>query len=122
MAGLLLLDLHRVSAWVVVAANAGTGLWALAAHWRPGLRGRALWWSTVVAQVLVFAEVAVGVALIAGEGLTAPDMHVFYGFLAIVAVGILSAYRQQVEAWRYLLSGFGGLFVAGLVARAVSLA
>ena len=33
----------------------------------------------------------------------------FYGFVAIIAVGIIYSYRQQMEKHLYLLYGFGGL-------------
>jgi hypothetical protein len=45
----------------------------------------------------------------------------FYGFLGIIAVGILYSYRPQVQQWRYLLYGFGGLFIMGLGIRAMTI-
>jgi hypothetical protein len=107
---------------MVVLGNALAGLWALGAHWLPALRGRALWWFTVVAEVAIFVQVALGVGLVAGEGLEAPQFHLFYGFVAIIAVGILYSYRQQLAPWRYLLYGFGGLFLMGLGIRAMLVA
>jgi len=38
----------------------------------------------------------------------------FYGFVAIISVALLYAYRQQLKPHMYLLYGFGGLFVMGL--------
>ncbi|HEX9993569.1 MAG TPA: hypothetical protein VGB14_11640 [Acidimicrobiales bacterium] len=107
---------------MVVLGNALAGLWALGAHWLPALRGRALWWFTVVAEVAIFVQVALGVGLVAGEGLEAPQFHLFYGFVAIIAVGILYSYRQQLAPWRYLLYGLGGLFLMGLGIRAMLVA
>ena len=43
----------------------------------------------------------------------------FYGFVAIIAVGIIYRYRQQMASRLYLLYGFGGLFIMGLGIRAV---
>ena len=52
----------------------------------------------------------------------APGMRMFYGFISIVSVAILYAYRTQVRAWQYLLYGLGGLFLMGLGIRAMFLA
>ncbi len=112
-------DLHVVGAWVVIVANAGVGLWALAGHWLPALRTRALWWCTAVAEVAIFVQVGFGVALVAGEGRDAEQFHTFYGFVALVTVGIIYSYRQQLHRWRYLLYGLGGLFLMGLGIRAL---
>ena len=43
----------------------------------------------------------------------------FYGFVAIISVGLLYAYRNALRANMYLLYGFGGLFLMGLGIRAV---
>lgn len=116
---LILGDLHAGWAWVVIVGNGAAGLWALGAHWAPSLRTRALWWFTAAAQVSIFVQVALGVWLVAGDGRQIDDLHMFYGFIAIVAVGIIYSYRQQLQARRYLLYGFGGLFLMGLAIRAL---
>lgn len=117
-----LLDLHRSFAWVVVLGNAAVGLWALGAVWLEPLRVRALWWATVVAEVTIFVQVALGVAVQEVDGIEAPDFHLFYGFVALVAVGLVYSYRNQVKDHRYLLYGLGGLFLMGLGIRAMVLA
>ncbi|MEY4158329.1 MAG: hypothetical protein RL743_824, partial [Actinomycetota bacterium] len=43
----------------------------------------------------------------------------FYGFVAIIAVAIIYAYRVQMKSKVYLLYGFGGLFLMGLGIRAM---
>ena len=43
----------------------------------------------------------------------------FYGFVAIIAVAIIYSYRPQIAKYRYLLYGFGGLFLMGLGIRAM---
>jgi hypothetical protein len=43
----------------------------------------------------------------------------FYGFVAIISVAILYAYRSSLRANLYLLYGLGGLFLMGLGIRAV---
>ena len=113
-----LLDVHTSFAWVVVVANGVAGLWALAAAGLERLRHRVLWWFTAAAQVTVFAQVILGVAVMQADDIEAPELHVFYGFIAIIAVAILYAYRTQMWDRLYLLYGGGGLFVMGLVLRA----
>ena len=115
----LLLDLHAGWAWFVVIGNGLAGLWALAAHWWDPLRTRALWWFTLFVELAIFVQVALGVGLVAGEGIEAPQFHMFYGFVAIITVGIIYSYRSQLARHRYLLYGFGGLFLMGLGIRAI---
>jgi hypothetical protein len=105
----------------VVGANAIVGLWALAAHVLEPLRVRALWWCTGAAYVAVFVQVALGAALVAVEDIEAPEFHMFYGFLCLVAIAIVYSYRNQLEAYRYLLFGGGSLFIMGLAIRAMFL-
>ena len=104
---------------MVIISNGLAGVWALAAHRAPALRSRALWWFTVAAQVAMFVQVGLGVALVSGEGIEAPQFHMFYGFVALIAIGCLYAYRAQLRHRLYLLYGFGGLFVMGLGIRAM---
>jgi hypothetical protein len=115
----VLLDIHRAFAWFVIIGNGVAGLWALAAHRWPALRGRALWWFVVAVEVAIFVQVAMGVGLVAGQKLKAPKFHMFYGFVAIITVGLIYSYKAQMERYRYLLYGFGGLFLMGLGIRAM---
>lgn len=117
----MLLTAHDVVAWVVVVGNGVAGSWALVAHWFEPLRVRALWWVTGVAEVAIFVQAAIGVALLGRDDYADPQFHMFYGFLGIIAVGILYSYRPQVQPWRYLLYGFGGLFIMGLGIRAMTI-
>ena len=114
-------QVHADFAWVVVVANAAVGLWALAAHYREQLRVPALWRATLVAEVTIFVEVALGVALVAVRDFEVAQFHAFYGFVAIATVGIVYSYRQQVAPHRYLLYGLAGLFLMGLALRALTI-
>lgn len=118
---LSLATLHVDWAWVVVFSNALAGVWALGAHWAAPLRHRALWWFVVVAEVAVFVQVGLGVALTSLQDRVAGDFHTFYGFLTIIAVAILYAYRNQLRSRMYLLYGGGSLFIMGLAIRAIVL-
>lgn len=121
MAVASLRGIHEDFAWFVVIGNGLAALWALAAHFRSELRLRALWWFTLVAQLTVFVQVSLGVGMVAGQDIEAPQFHMFYGFLAIIAIGIIYSYRHQLSEHRYLLYGGGGLFVMGLGIRAMLL-
>jgi hypothetical protein len=104
---------------VVVIGNALAGLWALGAHLRPALRTRALWWFTLAVEAAIFVQVGLGVAAMQVEGYEPRQFHMFYGFVALVAVGILYSYRAQLRRRLFLLYGFGGLFLMGLGIRAM---
>jgi hypothetical protein len=112
-------DLHEGWAWFVVFGNALAGLWALGAHWLPALRTRALWWFTGLAELAIFVQVAFGVALMSSEDLAPAQFHMFYGFVAIIAVGIVYSYRAQLKNRIYLLYGGAGFFLMGLGIRAM---
>ena len=114
-----LLAIHEGWAWVVIIGNGMAGLWALAALRWPSLRTRALWWFTAFVELAVFVQVGLGVGLVAGQKLKAPQFHMFSGFVAIIAVGIIYSYRQQLRHRLYLLYGLGGLFIMGLGIRAM---
>ena len=111
--------IHEGWSWMLILGNGMAGLWALAALRWPSLRTRALWWFTAFAEFAVFVQVGLGVGLVAGQGVTAPQFHMFYGFVAIIAIGILYSYRHQLRHHLYLLYGLGGLFVMGLGIRAM---
>ena len=116
-----LVGVHDWFSWVVIVSNAMAGLWALVAHRRPSLRGRALWATTAAAQLSVFVQAGLGSWLMAAEGREAPDLHALYGFSALVAVGVAYSYRQQLRSHIFLLYGCTGLFLMGLGIRAVIL-
>ncbi|MHB1139925.1 MAG: hypothetical protein ACYC2O_13300 [Microthrixaceae bacterium] len=117
----MILDLHTAWAWVVVVGNALAGLWCLGAHWWPPLRVRAIWAFVVLMEATIFVQVALGVYMVAVEDITAPGMHMFYGFISIVAVAVIYGYRTQLRAWQFLLYGSGGMFLAGLGIRSMLL-
>ena len=117
--GVVLRDVHVAWAWVVVIGNGLAGLWALAAHRWPAVRSRALWWFTGVAEISLFVQVILGVVMVTAEDYEPPEFHMFYGFVALIAVAIIYSYRSQMAKHRYLLYGVGGLFLMGLGIRAM---
>jgi len=81
------------------------------------LRQRALWVAIAIVQVLVFAQVAVGVAYKNVEDVAPQELHELYGFSALFAVAILYGYRSQLREKQWLLYGLGSLFIMGLGIR-----
>ena len=106
---------------MVVISNGLVGLWALGADRIETLRSRWLWICTIAAQVSIFVQVALGVAVQNVDEIEPPRMHDFYGFIAVITVAIVYAYRLQLQERLYLLYGFGGLFLMGLGIRAMVL-
>lgn len=103
----------------MIVSNAVVGVWSLAAYWVRQVRVRPLWWSVIVAEVAIAVQVVLGVALTAGLDLKPLRFHMFYGFVALLTVALLYAYRSQVRPYLYLLYGFGSLFLMGLGIRAI---
>jgi hypothetical protein len=113
--------LHDTWAWVVVLSNGAAGCWALAANWLEPLRGKPLWWFVAAAELSIFVQVILGVVMVAGQGIQVAEFHMFYGFVAIITVGIIYSYRQQLAPHRYVLYGLGSWFLMGLGIRAMLL-
>ncbi|MCU1345612.1 MAG: hypothetical protein JWL70_1878 [Acidimicrobiia bacterium] len=112
-------NFHVGWAWFVIFSNGLAGLWALGAHRWESLRTRALWWFVGLAELTMFVQVGAGVYLVAKEKYVAKQFHMFYGFVGIIAIGILYSYKFQMRHKLYLLYGFGSLFVMGLGIRAM---
>ena len=106
---------------MVIIGNGLAGVWALAAQRYESLRTRALWWFTVFVEFSIFVQAALGVGMVAGQKIEAPQFHMFYGFVAIIAVGIAYSYRQSewVRLHVYGFYGGVGLFLMGLGIRAM---
>lgn len=115
----MLLRSHEVIAWFLIISNAIAGCWALAAQRIEVLRRRGLWALVVAAQLSTFASAITGVLLVNREQRPLGDFHALYGFSTIITVAILYSYRrsQFVGDRRYLLYGFGSLFLMGLGIR-----
>ncbi len=117
----VLVDTHEVLAWVVIVSNGLAGLWALAAHRDERFRVKQLWWFTAFAEIAVFVQVVLGVVILQSHKGEDYGFHVLYGFSAAFAVGIIYSYRGQLKDKKYLLYGFGGLFIMGLGLRLLSI-
>ena len=112
-------DVHLVNAWLMIGLNALAGCWCLAAYrWRR-LDARPMWILVVIAECTAFAQAVFGALLARADGIEIDDMHMLYGFSALVAIAILYSYRGSpfIEDKLPLLYGFGSLFIMGLGLR-----
>ena len=117
----MLLDVHRAWGYAAIVANFLAGAYTLCAWRWPRLRTRWLWWPTIIAEAMMLIQVFLGVLLVSVEDYEPPRFHMFYGFLAFIAIGLLYSYRY---VWRAsnrmeLAYGLGGLFIMGLGIRAL---
>ena len=117
----MLFDLHRAWGYAAIVANFLAGAYTLIAWRVPKLRNRWLWWPTIIAEAMMLIQVFLGVLLVSAEDYEPPRFHMFYGFVAFIAIGLLYSYRY---VWRAsnrmeLAYGLGGLFIMGLGIRAL---
>ena len=113
------MELHEGWAWFVVISNGAAGLWCLAVLVAPKFGGRPMWSFVALAEIALVAQVVLGVLLVSADDREAVEFHMFYGFIALIAIGIIYSYRQQMMHRIHLLYGFGSLFVTGLAIRAM---
>jgi hypothetical protein len=112
-------EVYEAGLWVQVGVNAAAGVWALAAHRWAALRMTALWIFTLIAQMVVIANVVMASVLVATYDWDFPELHMLYEFSGLVAIGIVYSYAQQLKTRRFLIYGGGGLFLMGLALRSL---
>lgn len=117
-----LLQFHAGWAWVLIFGNGLAGVWSLAAHKVLALRTRALFWFIGFVETAVFIQVLTGVIMVSSKAKSPPVFHPFYGFVAIIVIGFLYAYKDRLVPRLYLLYGFGSLFLMGVSIRALLVA
>jgi hypothetical protein len=113
-----LLDFHKGWSWVVIATNGLAGLVALAAWQVPHIRRR--WWVvlTAIAEVALMVQVTTGAILVSDESITAPRIHMFYGFVGFATVSLAYSSRDSMRGRLEMLYGLVGLFLMGIGIRA----
>jgi hypothetical protein len=116
----VLLDTHNVAGFVAVVANGVAGIVCLIAWRVHRWRGRWVWILTIVAETLFLFDIVVGTVLFAAYDYDdLPRIHMFYGFLVFLTVGLAFQYRDAMRGRTELLYGLVGLFLMGLGIRAV---
>ncbi len=117
-------DFHAGFSWFAVAANAVVGVWALASIRFRNLESRAMWVSVIIAQAAMVAQALAGVYLLTLGGLEVDRLHVFYGMLTVVMIGVGYVYAigsEWVKERRALFYGVLSIFLMGLGIRAMLL-
>ncbi len=107
----------------MIVANGLAGLLALAAWRFPARRGRPphrTWWviATALAEVALVVQVTTGALLVSDETITAPRIHMFYGFVGFATVGIAYSSRDSMRGRLEMLYAAVGLFLMGVGIRA----
>ena len=98
--------------------NGLAGVLALAAWRVPRLRGR--WWmvATALAEIALMVQVTSGAVLVSDETITAPRIHMFYGFVGFATIGLAYSSRDSMRGRVEMLYGLVGLFLMGIGIRA----
>ena len=115
-------DFHAFWGYLVIAINGLSGLYALAAFRWHSLRNKFVWIAVVVAELALMAQVTMGAILMSGSNYKGlPALHMFYGFVGFITVGLLYSYRYVFRAKNRMefAYGLGGLFLMGVGIRAV---
>lgn len=104
---------------MAIVANGLAGLVALAA-WRLSGQLRRRWWvvATVIAEIALLVQVTTGAILVSDETITAPRIHMFYGFVGFATVGLAYSSRDAMRGRLEVLYGLVGLFLMGIGIRA----
>tara|TARA_Y100001936_G_scaffold70691_1_gene69800 strand:- start:187 stop:582 length:396 start_codon:yes stop_codon:yes gene_type:complete len=114
-------DLHTTVAFLLIFTNAIAGVWGILLD-RESIKSIRFFWTAIVgAQIVVFAQAIVGVALQSAENIEPDDFHYLYGFSMIIAIALLYGYRNTIGNKKFLLYGLGSLFIMGLGIRAMFL-
>lgn len=103
---------------VAIVANALAGSVTLLA-WRVRRVPRR-WWVvlTALAEIALLIEVTTGAVLVSDETITAPRIHMFYGFVGFATVTLAYSSRDSMRGRVEVLYGLVGLFLMGIGIRA----
>jgi len=112
---------HGDWGYIAIVLNALSGLYALAAWKWPKLRGRTVWIGVIVAEAALMLQVLTGVILVSSKKYKAPGLHMFYGYVAFITVGLMYSYKYvwRARGWMELSYGLGGLFLMGVGIRGI---
>lgn len=112
-----MLAFHRNWAYVVIALNLAAGLWGLFTGIRKREAPRPLWPAIVAGQVALGVQVVVGVVLY--QSRKPPGLHLFYGFVVLIAAVLSYAFRSYSPRQTLLISSGIAVFIGAVSVRAV---
>ena len=103
---------------MAIVANGLAGVVALVA-WRFRHVPRR-WWVvlTALAEVALVVQVTTGAVLMSDDTITAPRIHMFYGFVGFATVSLAYSSRDSMRGRLEMLYGLVGLFLMGIGIRA----
>tara|TARA_B100001758_G_scaffold245498_1_gene258628 strand:- start:126 stop:521 length:396 start_codon:yes stop_codon:yes gene_type:complete len=114
-------DLHNTVAFFLIFTNAIAGFWGVLLDRRSIQSTRFFWVAIIAAQIIVFVQAIIGVAIQSKENVEPNDFHYLYGFSMIIAIALLYGYRNTIGNKKFLLYGLGSFFIMGLGIRAMFL-
>jgi hypothetical protein len=74
--------------------------------------------ATALAEIALLVQVTTGALIVSDETITAPRIHMFYGFVGFATVGIAYSSRDSMRGRVEMLYGLVGLFLMGVGIRA----
>ena len=89
---------HEVVAWLMILLNGASGIWSLQAHRNKQFRIAGLSWVTAIAQTTVIVHLFSGIAAASAENIEVPKFHLLYWSAAVLSVGVIYGYRNQLES------------------------
>jgi hypothetical protein len=78
-----------------------------------------VWIVVICAESMLMVLVIIGTVLVASFDYEPPRVHMFYGFLVFLTIGLAFQYRDSMRGRLELLYGLVGLFLMGLGLRAI---
>ena len=113
-------DAHVALAWVVIVSTRSPGCGRSGPTGGPRCGAGALWWFTAAAELTIFAQVILGVVLVAGQDMRGTAVpHVLRLRGPHLGRHHLQLPPASSRPSCYLLYGLGGLFLMGLALRAM---
>ncbi|HYH51523.1 MAG TPA: hypothetical protein VEG38_18410, partial [Acidimicrobiia bacterium] len=73
---------------------------------------------TALAEVALVVQVTTGAVLMSDDTITAPRIHMFYGFVGFATVSLAYSSRDSMRGRLEMLYGLVGLFLMGIGIRA----
>ena len=104
---------------MAILVNGATAVAGLVAWQRPAMRGRWLRPAVGVAHLALIVQVTTGAILEGSTAFAVDRIHIFYGFLAFVTVGIAVASRDHMRGRQEMFAGLISLFLMGVALRAI---
>lgn len=107
---------HGTLAYFVVALNLGAAIWGLAFVQKNLPAPKSFLQLVVAGQVALFAQVVAGVIFLRQID-AGPGLHVFYGFVLLIAAALSWALRSGTPRRQVVVSSAAALFVGAVSIR-----